>query len=474
MNVKVKLTKLDYLRELSSQMAIAEAAKRQERLKIQKARQIGAKLQETGDLTQLRKLVQDLGPDFEWEETTSRWLKDSKPYDFVCVNMRMAGLDLKKERYSFWGIMSFSKAPVQTFDHLGDLERVIFEKDENNHFTAYSTIIHGVLDQLPEKIGDYKDINEVLVDPNITFMFEPGDHSIYVDKAKLRVKTLGIYIPDNFFIIRKLLAFQDNILIKIPCITHQHLEDVLRINLYEYTKLIVELDTLIQMQWKSKPLKERIKGFFKEVGAKIRFKKLEKTYEDYLIHLYNVLWRVPISNQARYLKILGKLFREGYENRKILINLEPMISKIIFALEEMTQQIQFLSWQSFSNSEKYLKKIIRADIQGLGKTAAESIPVAIEKIFTKCLDDICYPEKGTARYKIQRLSFWGGGHGYRILSLILQRVKNSVSKMKILFIRLYYKIRKREYVEEQKQKPEELVQARLLLENNDDSGNSGK
>ncbi|MHA1383724.1 MAG: hypothetical protein ACTSR3_08230 [Candidatus Helarchaeota archaeon] len=465
MNVKVKLTKLDYLRELNSQLAIMEAAKRQEKLRIKKAREIGSRLQKIGDLTELRKLLNTLGDDFEWEETTSRWLKNSKPYDFVCVNMRMAGLDLKKERYSFWGIMSFSKAPVQTFDHLGDLERVVFEKDEDNNFHALSTIVHGVLDQLWEKIGKYEDIDHVLSDPNIQFMFEPGDHSIYVDKPKLRVRTLGFYIPDNFFIIRKLLAYQEAILINIPCITHQHLEETLSINLYEYTKLIVELDTLIHMQWKSKTFLKRVKGFFKELWAKIRFKPVEKTYEDYLLHLYNVLWRVPISSQAKYLRILGRLFQEGYENRKILINFEPMISKIIFALDEMNQQIQFLTWQSFSNSKKFRKRFEKTDISGLGKVAAESIPVAIDKIFTKCLDDICYPEKGTARYKIQRLSFWGGGHMYRILSLILQRIRMFFTRTKKFIKKTYYKIRKKELKEEKEELPEELIHHEYLLQN---------
>jgi len=209
MNVKVKITKLDYLRELSSQVSITKAAERHEREKIKKVKEIGKKLQDTGDLRELRQLLYEIGEDFEWEESTFQWLKKSKPYDFVCINMRMAGLEQKKERYCFWGVMSFSKAPVERFDHLGDLERVVFEKNEKNEFMVLSTILHGVLDLYWEKIGKYEDINEVLKNPNIQFLFEPGDHSIYVDKPKLRIRMLGLTIPDNFFIIRKLLSIQE-------------------------------------------------------------------------------------------------------------------------------------------------------------------------------------------------------------------------------------------------------------------------
>ncbi len=459
MNVKVKLTKLDYLKELASQKAISKSARRQEKLKLLKAKEVGSKLLEVGDLTELRELITSLGDDFEWEERTHRWLMDSKPYDFVCVNMRMAGLDLNKERYCFWGIMSFSKAPVERFDHLGDLERVIFEKNENNEFNALSTIIHGVPDFLWERIGRYDNINDVLSDPKINFKFDPGDHSIYVDRPKLRVKVKGFFVPDNYFIIRRYLDTRENILIDIPCLDHEHLENILKLDLYEYTKLVVEIDNLIRMKWSSIPLKEHIKRFFKDLGTKIRFKKIEKTHSDYLFDLYHVLWRVPIKEQVKYLKILRKIFKEGYENRKILINLEPVIQKLIYAIEDLSQQCQFLNWQSFSSSKKYAKRFELTNINGLSKIASESIPVAIEKIFGKTLDDIAYPERGTARTKIKQLVFWGGGHQYRILLLLLQRTRNFIVRIRKFFKKSYYKIRKREYLEEksEEQKAKEQV-----------------
>ncbi|NVM02449.1 MAG: hypothetical protein HWN67_08940 [Candidatus Helarchaeota archaeon] len=465
MNVKVKLTKLDYFKELASQKAIASSARRQERLKLQKAKEVGTKLLKTRDLTELRQLITSLGDDFDWEERTHRWLMDSKPYDFVCVNMRMAGLDLNKERYCFWGIMSFSKAPVEKFSHLGDLERVIFEKDENNEFNALSTILHGVPDFLWEKIGKYENINDVLSDPKIHFKFDPGDHSIYVDRPKLRVKVKGFYIPDNYFIIRRYLDTRENILINIPCITHEHLENILKLNIYEYTKLIIELDNLIWMKWKSISLKEHITQFFKDLWNKIRFKKMERTHNDYLFDLYHVLWRVPINKQAKYLKILRKIFKEGYEKRKILINLETVIQKIIYAVEDLSQQSQFLNWQSFSSSKEYAKRFDLTNINGLSKVASESVPVAIEKIFEKALDDIAYPEKGTARTKIKQLVFWGGGHQYRIMLLILRKLRKFVVRTRKFFKKIYYKIRKREYKEEISEDQKAKEQVSLVLKN---------
>ncbi|MFX1449440.1 MAG: hypothetical protein ACFFCM_01275 [Promethearchaeota archaeon] len=459
MNVKVKLTKLDYLKELASQKAITKSARRQQRLKLQKAKEVGTKLLEVGDLTELRELITSLGDDFEWEERTSRWLMDSKPYDFVCVNMRMAGLDLNKERYCFWGIMSFSKAPVERFDHLGDLERVIFEKDENNIFNALSTIIHGVPDFVWEKIGKYNNINDVLSDTKIHFKFDPGDHSIYVDRPKLRVKVKGFYIPDNYFIIRRYLDNRENILINIPCINHEHLENIFKLNIYEYTKLVIELDNLINMKWKTISLKQHIKQFFKDLWTKIRLKKIEKKYDDYLFDLYHVLWRTPINSQVKYLKILREIFKEGYEKRKILINLEPLIQKIIYAVEDLSQQCQFLNWQSFSSSKKYAKRFELTNINGLSNVACESIPVAIEKIFQKTLDDIAYPERGTARTKIKRLVFWGGGHQYRILLLILQRLRKLLVRIRKFGKKTYCKVRRRKYQEEltEEQKAKEKV-----------------
>ena len=105
------------------------------------------------DLKELRKLMYSLGEDFEWTESTGRWLTKAKPYEIICINIRVPGLEPQTERYSLYGILAFSKAIIKAYDHLGDLERVILEK-RKGHFYAWSEVGHGYTEKWPEYFPD--------------------------------------------------------------------------------------------------------------------------------------------------------------------------------------------------------------------------------------------------------------------------------------------------------------------------------
>jgi len=412
MRVKAKVSEEEWKEERKSQERLRELYKKEEEKIISRVKNIT-------DLHDLREIISELGDDFEWQESTSRWLKESGPFEFACLNMRVPGLEPHKERYIFWGIMAFSAAPVAKFDHLGDLERILFELDKKKgEVRAFSTVVHGFLNQYWEKIGKFTDINTALISDDIKIEFEPGDHSISVFKKKPRIRVLGVFIPDLFSMLRRI--FSDNVakmkyrIIEIPTVPHQDFERILEIPFYEYVQKVIEIDGFIQKEWKREPIRSKIPKLLKRfIGIKHPLDS-----HDYLLFLYHLLWRIPVNEHEKYLKKLQKILEK---RRDLEVDFGHHLKELIEKHQALMERTEYLSWQSFKKSEKFKEKLDKEYLKDLNAVAAESIPVSIDKIFRKTLEDTGYPEKSTWLKKIMRLGGWAIGHSYRIAWLVLSR-----------------------------------------------------
>ena len=429
MKVRVKLNKEDYKEEQISKERMEEAHKKKEE-------EILAKAKNVKDLTELRKLYDELGDKFEWEESTSRWLKESRPYEFVCINMKCPGLEPNKERFIFWGVMAFSKAPVEELDHLGDLERILFERNiKTKETNAMSTVVHGFLNQFWERLGKFDSIEAVLQDKRYAIFFEPGDHSISIDKDDLKIKLMerGLSIPDIPNIARKSIAHRVNdeyYYIPIPTVTHEQLEKDLNLPFYDYAASVLELDKYIASEMKNisflDKLKKYILRFFKPKAT-----LLDISYIDLLNIIYNVIWTFPMEKQEDYIKnILAfmKLYEHRYQfkNPRLTELLESVLKKNSLLMEGA----HFLTWQSFSQKTRYKKKLKSKKIDDMTENSLEAVAIAIETILKKNLEDIGYPERAKGLKKGMRLILgFLGGHVFRIGWLLRKRLQNLMSQV---------------------------------------------
>ena len=378
------------------------------------------------DLKELRKLMYSLGDDFDWMESTGRWLDEAKPYEVICVNLRVPGLEILKdgkrsERYTLYGILCFSKAMVKSYDHLGDLERLIVEK-RNGHFYAWSTVGHGYVEKWPEYFPDTHSLEEFY--GKVHCVFERGDHSLVLEypkpifsighkwfRNKFRLPHIPKMVRDAFAAHALGVEFTE---LEVPVITHKDLENKLEIDWYGFATAVIELDQLIQIAYKRLNIFQKIKKIFR--------KKDDPYY--YLDCLQGVIWNIAPKYQERFLRGIRKKLKEAYEQNLMDIDFSDEITKVLKKVSELIEQTQLIQWQSFLDPKRYSKKIGVRKIEGLSNVAIETVATGLGKILLKSLDDIAYPEKYPQKEKMKLVGAVGFGHFYRLLRSMFIIVEN--------------------------------------------------
>ncbi|MHA1263797.1 MAG: hypothetical protein ACTSRS_01035 [Candidatus Helarchaeota archaeon] len=410
MKVRAKIRMGEKALEADLQKKMAEGYEDWKKEILEKARNIK-------DLKELRKLMYQLGEDFDWIESTGRWLDEAKPYEIICVNIRVPGLEKLKngertERYTLYGILSFSKAMIKSYDHLGDLERVIVEK-RDGHFYAWSTVGHGYVEKWPEYFPNTYSLEEFY--NKVLCVFERGDHSLVLDysnptfsilhkyfKNRLKVPHIAKMVRDAFATRALGVEFEE---LEVPVISHEDLEKKLEIDWYSFAEAVVELDELIQVAYKKL-------GFFQKI--KQIFRDKEDPYY-FLDCLQRVIWNIAPKYQERYLRGLRKRLKEAYEQKRIEIDFWNPITKVLEKVSELIEQTQLIQWQSFLDPKRYSKKLGIHKIEGLSNVAIEAVATGLGKIILKSLDDIAYPEKWPQNTLIKLVAFVIGGHLYRLM-----------------------------------------------------------
>ncbi|MHA1276074.1 MAG: hypothetical protein ACTSQI_16485 [Candidatus Helarchaeota archaeon] len=434
MKIRVKIRKAELYLEINLQRKMTEGYESWKKEILQKARNVK-------DLKELRKLMYTLGDDFDWIESTGRWLEDAKPYEIICVNIRVPGLEVLKdgtrpERYTLYGILAFSKAIIEKYDHLGDLERVITER-RNKLFYAWSTVGHGYVEKWPEYFPNTSSLEDFY--NRVHVVFERGDHSLVLEYPKptqvLLHKWFGnkLRVPHIIKMIRD--SFVDQSLgtefmeIEVPVITHEDLEQKLEIDWYGYAAAVIDLDQFIQRAYEKLSFIQKMKQLFR---------KNTDPYH-YLELLQIVIWNIAPKYQEKYLRGLRKKLEEAYRQGRIEIDFTDLITRVLEKVNTLIDQTEFIQWQSFLDPKRYSKKIGLHKIEGISKVAVETVATGLSKILLKSLDDIAYPEKWSQNEKIKLAAFVGGGHIYRLLLsvlLILQKKFKFIPKLESIMEKL--------------------------------------
>ncbi|NVM52783.1 MAG: hypothetical protein HWN66_03700 [Candidatus Helarchaeota archaeon] len=419
MRVRVKIRKGELILEEDLQKKMTDQYQGWKEGILNKARNVK-------DLKELRKIMYSLGEDFDWIESTGRWLTDAKTYEIICVNIRVPGLEILKngkraERYTLYGILAFSKAMIESYDHLGDLERVIVEK-RDGHFYAWSTVGHGYVEIWPEYFPNTNSLQEFY--DKVHVMFERGDHSLVLDYPKPTFAMLHKWFKNWFKLPHWMKKIRDSFfdhavgadfkVDEVPVITHDDLENKLDIDWNGFAAAVIELDELIQIAYKRLSFFQKIKKIFR--------KKNDPYY--YLDCLQTVIWNIAPKYQEKYLRGIRKLLKEAYEQERIDIDFWEPITKVLTKVSELIDQTDFIQWQSFLDPKRYSKKIGIRKIEGLSNVAIETVATGLGKILLKSLDDIAYPEKYPQNTRIKLVGYVAGGHLYRLLrsmAIILQQ-----------------------------------------------------
>ncbi|MFW9847108.1 MAG: hypothetical protein ACFFD6_10185 [Candidatus Thorarchaeota archaeon] len=182
MKAKMKIETQWLELERKSMQRMQEQYKSWEKETLQKAK-------DAKDLRGLREVFYELGDRWEWGQTTGAWLSSGVPLDAVGLVIRMPGLQEDKERFAVYAVMAYSKGLTQKFDHLGDKERVIIERDvKTGQIVCWSTTGHGAVDIFPVDLTYLSAVGTAL--ETCYLVAQPGDHAL-----RLEVPNADRFLP---------------------------------------------------------------------------------------------------------------------------------------------------------------------------------------------------------------------------------------------------------------------------------------
>ncbi|MFW9793735.1 MAG: hypothetical protein ACFFEE_05515, partial [Candidatus Thorarchaeota archaeon] len=176
MKVKLKIESKWLELERKSMSRMMKEYKAWEQETLQKAK-------DAQDLGALREVFYQLGDRWEFDQATGAWLGSGEPLDAVGFILKIPGLEQNKDRFVVYAVMAYSKGFTQNFDHLGDKERVIVERDTNSEkLSAWSTTGHGAMDMFPSDLSSYSSLEEAL--QTCYIVAQPGDHALRIEKPE--------------------------------------------------------------------------------------------------------------------------------------------------------------------------------------------------------------------------------------------------------------------------------------------------
>ena len=307
----------------------------------------------------------------------------------------MPGLEPTKERFVLYMVMAYSKGLTQKFDHLGDKERIIVERDtESGRMSVWSTTGHGAMDLFPSDLSSFETLESALETCNL--VAQPGDHA-------LRIEIPGSSGILDFFSKRlwEIAGGNKNFTVKgIDVLTVHDIEDSLDFKFHRYAKSVVDLDRA----WRDLSL-----GTFKQAKEKVLDKipdhievKDKETLRkiEGLLHL---LWFRPPTEQLQAIEKLHEELSTEPTPTEIQRVLVPYLGEIAYALIDVTEKAKYLKWKSVIEKKEFSKSDVfkGLDLSGLAK---EAFVVALEDILLEhTLAYIGYPERSTMKNKVMRV-----------------------------------------------------------------------
>lgn len=353
------------------------------------------KAKDAQNLRSLREVFYQLGDRWEFDQATGAWLGSGEPLDAVGLILKMPGLEPNKERFVLYAVMAYSRGFTQKFDHLGDKERIIVERDiKTGRLSAWSTTGHGAMDLFPSDLSSFNTLETALETCNV--VAQPGDHALRIE------------IPESTgllnFITKRLWEIaggnMDFTVKAIDVLTVSDIEDSLDFKFYRYAKSVVELDGVWRelsvgaFRFAKEKVLDKIPDHI-ETRDKQTLRKIEG-----LLHL---LWFRPPAEQLRAIqKLHDELSTEPTptETQEILI---PYLGELAYSLTDVTEKAKYLKWKSVIEKKDFSRSDVfkGLDLSGLAKQA---FVVALEDILREhTLAHIGYPERSTMKNKFLRV-----------------------------------------------------------------------
>jgi len=388
MKVKLKIETqwLELERKSMSKMKMAYEA--WERETLQKAK-------DAQDLRGLREVFYQLGDRWEFDQATGAWLGSGEPLDTVGLILKMPGLEPNKERYVLYAVMAYSKGFTQKFDHLGDKERIIVERDtETGRLSVWSTTGHGAMDLFPSDLSSFETLESALETCNL--VAQPGDHA-------LRIEIPGSSGILDFLAKRlwEIAGGNEEFTVKgIDVLTVSDIEESMDFKFHRYAKSVVDLDRV----WRD--LSMGVFTFAKEkVLDKIpdHIEERDKQTLRKIEGLLHLLWFRPPAEQIQAIETLHEeLSTEPTptETQQILV---PYLGELAYALTDVTEKAKYLKWKSVIEKKDFSKSDVFKGLD-LSSLAKEAFVVALEDILREhSLAYIGYPERSTMKNKVMRV-----------------------------------------------------------------------
>jgi len=373
------------------------------------------KAKEAADLRDLRQVFYELGDRWEFDQATGAWLEGSEPLDTIGLILRMPGLKPNKERYVVYAVMAYSKGLTNQFDHLGDKERIIIERDcVTNQIQCWSTTGHGLMDLFPTDLTEYGSVDDAL--DSSYLVAQPGDHA-------LRIETPSAYgflnkvIKRLWDIAGGTKSFHTKM---IDMLTAEDIEKSLDFKFHRYATAVIDLDRMWRalsgnpVEWAKERVLDKIPDHIEE-----RDRKTLRMIEG----LLHVLWFHPPFKQLHPIEIVYEELQTEptpTETQRLLI---PILGELAYSLTDITEKAKYLKWKSVIDRKSFSKSDVFRGLD-LSNIEREAFAAALEDILKEhTLSYIGYPEQATMKNKVMRVVLGSVILPVRLLSSFAQTVR---------------------------------------------------
>ena len=382
------------------------------------------KAKDASDLRDLRRVFYELGDRWEFDQTTGAWLSGSEPLDTLGLILRMPGLRPNKERYVVYAVMAYSKGLTNQFDHLGDKERIIVERDtKSGTIQCWSTTGHGEMDMFPTDLTSFGSLHNAL--KSCKLIAQPGDHALRLE------------VPPSSGILNMILmrlweiasGTQSYHTKDIDILTVDDIEQSLDFKFFRYANSVIELGQIWRhltggtVEWAKERVLDKIPDHVEE-----RDKQTLRRIEG----LLHVLWFKPAFSQIRHVEMVYDELQSEPTPTDTQRTLIPYLGELAYALTDITEKAKYLKWKSVIDKKGFSKNEAFKNIN-LTPLVQEAFAAALDDILRQhTLAYIGYPERATIKNKFMRVIFGSIILPLRLFSSFRVAVWNLICRIYIL------------------------------------------
>ncbi|TFG27398.1 hypothetical protein EU528_12940 [Candidatus Thorarchaeota archaeon] len=379
------------------------------------------KAKDASDLRDLRKVFYELGDRWEFDQATGAWLAGSEPLDTIGLILRMPGLRPNKERYVVYAFMAYSKGLTQQFDHLGDKERIIVERDvKSGNIQCWSTTGHGSMDLFPTDLTQFGSIEKAL--DSSYLLAQPGDHALRIELPAAS-GLLNTFIKQLWDIAGGSKSFHTK---DIDVLTANDIESSLDFRFHRYAASVIELDKIWRhftgstVEWAKERVLDKIPDHIEE-RDKQSLRKIEG--------LLHILWFRPPFEQLQPIESLYEELQSEPTPTETQRTLVPLLGELAYSLTDIIEKAKYLKWKSVIDRKSFSKSDVFKGLD-LSTIEREAFAAALEDILKEhTLAYIGYPERATMKNKVMRVLLGSIILPMRILSSFLETVRRPLRQL---------------------------------------------